>query len=61
MADIFEVPQPGNDLLEKADLLRLASINISQTENHRRIKALNFMADYLEKNTEEILDSNIED
>jgi len=26
MADIFEVPQPGNDLLEKADLVRLASI-----------------------------------
>ncbi len=58
MANIFEVPQPGNDLLEKADHVRLASIKISQTENQDRIKALNFMADYLEKNTKEILDAN---
>ncbi len=61
MANIFEVPQPGNDLLEKADLVRLASIKISQTENHNRIKALNFMADYLEDNTKEILEANSED
>ena len=33
MASIFEVPQPGFDLLEKADKVRLASIKISQTEN----------------------------
>jgi len=58
MANIFEVPQPGNDLLEKADKVRLASIKISQTENQNRIKALNFMADYLEKNSEEILEAN---
>jgi len=58
MANIFEVPQPGNDLLEKADKVRLASIKISQTENQNRIKALNFMADYLEKNSKEILDAN---
>ncbi len=61
MANIFEVPQPGNDLLEKADKVRLASIKISQTENQNRIKALNFMADYLEKNTNEILEANSED
>ncbi len=61
MDNIFEVPQPGNDLLEKADKVRLASIKISQTENQNRIKALNFMADYLEKNTKEILDANNED
>jgi len=61
MANIFEVPQPGNDLLEKADQVRLASIKISQTENQKRIKALNFMADNLEKNTEEILEANNED
>ena len=54
MANIYEVPQPGNDLLEKADQVRLASIQISQTENQNRIKALNLMADYLEKNTKEI-------
>jgi len=58
MANIFEVPQPGNDLLQKADQVRLASIKISQTENQSRIKALNFMADYLEKNTKEILEAN---
>ena len=61
MANIFEVPQPGKDLLEKADQVRLASIKISQTENQNRIKALNFMANYLEKNTREILDANNED
>ena len=58
MANIFEVPQPDNDLLEKADKVRLASIKISQTENQNRIKALNFMADYLEKNSKEILEAN---
>jgi len=58
MANIFEVPQPDNDLLEKADKLRLASIKISQTDNQNRIKALNFMADYLEKNSKEILEAN---
>ncbi len=58
MANIFEVPQPGKDLLEKADKVRLASIKISQTENKNRIKALNFMADYLEKNSKEILEAN---
>ncbi|WP_288246850.1 glutamate-5-semialdehyde dehydrogenase [uncultured Prochlorococcus sp.] len=61
MANIFEVPKPGNDLLEKADKVRLASIKISQTENQYRIKALNFMADYLEKNSKEILEANNED
>jgi len=58
MANIFEVPQPGNDLLEKAQKVRFASIKISQTENQNRIKALNFMADYLEKNSKEILEAN---
>ena len=58
MANIFEVPQPGNDLIGKAEKVRLASIKISQTENQNRIKALNFMADYLEKNSKEILDAN---
>jgi len=61
MANIFEVPQPDNDLLEKAEKVRLASIKISQTENQNRIKALNCMADYLEKNTKEILEANNED
>jgi len=61
MANIFEVPQPDNNLLEKAEKIRLASIKISQTENQNRIKALNFMADYLEKNSKEILDANNSD
>jgi len=61
MANIFEVPKPGNDLLEKAEKVRLASIKISQAENQNRIKALNFMADYLEKNSKEILEANNED
>ena len=61
MANIFEVTQPSNDLLEKANQVRLASTKISQTENQNRIKTLNFMADYLEKNTKEILEANNED
>jgi len=61
MANIFEVPQPGNDLLQKAHQVRLASIKISQTDNQNRIKALHFMADYLEKNTQEILEANSKD
>jgi len=61
MDNIFEVPQPGNDLLEKADKVRLASMKISQIENQNRIKALNFMADYLEKKSKEILEANSED
>jgi len=58
MANIFEVPQPGIDLLEKADKVRLASIKKSQTEIQYRIRALNFMADYLEKNSKKILEAN---
>ncbi len=61
MADIFEVPQPSNDLLEKADRIRFASKIISQAENKIRIKALNLMADYLEKNSKKILEANYED
>jgi len=61
MANIFEVPKPENDLLEKANKVCLASIEISQTENQNRIKALNLMADYLEKNSKEILEANSAD
>ena len=61
MDDIFEVPQPSNDLLEKAQQIRSASIKISNTENQHRIKALNFMADYLERNSKEILEANNQD
>ncbi len=61
MTDIFEVPTPDNELLEKAKQLRLASIKTSQTNNLDRIRALNLMADYLEKNSKEIIEANIED
>ena len=61
MTEIFEVPVPDNELLDKADKLRLASIKTSQTNNNERIKALNLMADYLEKDSKEILEANIED
>ena len=61
MTDIFEVPTPDNELLEKAKQLRLASIKTSQTNNDDRIRALNLMADYLEKNSKEIIEANIED
>ena len=40
MTNIFEVPQPDKDLLEKAYQVRLASVNISQARNKIRIKAL---------------------
>ena len=58
MPDIFEVPIPDNKLLETADQLRLASIKTSQTNNNDRIRALNLMADYLEKNSKEIIEAN---
>ena len=58
MTDIFEVPIPDNNLLDKAEQLRLASIKTSQTNNNERIRALNLMADSLEKNSKEIIDSN---
>ena len=61
MTDIFEVPFPDNDLLDKAEQLRIASIKISQTNNNERIRALNLMADSLEKNSKEIIEANIED
>jgi len=61
MNNIFEVPQPSSDLLKKADQVRLASATMSQAKNQIRIKALNLMADYLEKNSKEILDANHED
>ena len=44
MANIFEVPQPDNHHQEKADQVRMASIQIRQTENQNRIKALNSIA-----------------
>ena len=61
MTDIFELPIPNKDLLDKAEQLRISSIKTSQTNNIDRIRALHLMADYLEKNSEEILEANIED
>ena len=61
MTDIFEVPLPDTDLLDKAEQLRQASIKTSQTNNDDRIKALNLMADSLEKNSKEIIEANILD
>ena len=42
MTDIFEVPTPDNELLEKAKQLRLASIKTSQTNNDDRISAVSY-------------------
>ena len=61
MTDRFEVPIPDNDLLEKAEQIRLASIKASQTNNDDRIIALNLMADCLEKNSNQIIEANIKD
>ena len=61
MTDIFEVPLPDADLLVKAEKLRIASIKTSQTNNDDRIRALNLMADSLERNSKEIIEANIED
>jgi len=61
MTNIFEVNLPDNNLLEKAEQLRLASIKISQSKNIDRIRALHLMADYLERNSQEIIEANIED
>ena len=58
---MFEVPIADNELLEKAAQVRQAAISTSQTDNKDRIKALHLMADYLEKNSEVILDANNKD
>ena len=61
MTDIFEVPEPEKELLERAQQVYFSSIKVSQSEDEIRIKALNLMADYLEKNSEKILDANYQD
>ena len=61
MNEIFDVPIPGKDLLEKAKKVRFAAIKISQKINNDRVKALNSMADYLEKHSKKILEANNED
>ena len=61
MADIFEVPIPDVNLKEKAKQVRIASIKISQSSNNNRIKALQLMAEYLQKNSNEIIEANKED
>ena len=61
MADIFEVPIPDLNLKEKAKQVRIASIKISQSSNNNRIKALQLMAEYLQKNSNEIIEANKED
>ena len=61
MSYIFEVPNANNDLLEKASQVRLASIKASQTNNKARVKALNSMADNLDKKSREIIEANNED
>ena len=61
MSNIFEVPIPDEDLLEKARKVRLASIKISQKINKDRVDALTSMADHLEKYSKDIIDANNED
>ena len=59
MSKIFQVPQPDKDLLEKTQKVSQASIKISQSDNDDRIKAINLMADYLNKHSNKILEANI--
>ena len=40
MTEIFEVPIPNNDLLNKAEQLRLASIKTSQANNNDHLPYL---------------------
>ena len=61
MSDIFHLPQAKKDLIAKAQKVHNASSETSQAKNIERIKALNLMADYLEKNAMNILKSNSED
>ena len=51
MVDIFEIPIPGEELLLKADQIKLSSTKLSQTDNNVRVRAINMMADFLEKNS----------
>ena len=61
MVDIFEIPIPGEELLLKADQIKLSSTKLSQTDNNVRVRAINMMADFLEKNSKKIIDANSAD
>ena len=61
MVDIFEIPIPDEELLLKADQIKLSSTKLSQTDNNVRVRAINMMADFLEKNSKKIIDANSAD
>ena len=61
MVDIFEIPIPDEELLLKADQIKLSSTKLSQTDNDVRVRAINMMADFLEKNSKKIIDANSAD
>ena len=58
MADTFDIPLPDKDLKRKAFNVRQSSIKLCRASDEERKNALNLMADYLIKKSEEILEAN---
>ncbi len=61
MGNTFNIELPDKDLREKASNVRNASNKISQASDEARKNALECMADALIKNSDEILEANIND
>ena len=55
------VPEPSADLLQRAGAVRLAAVDLGQTDNHQRAQALQAMADALAERAEAIVAANRED
>ena len=55
------VPEPSAELLQRAGAVRLAAVDLGQTDDHQRAQALQSMADALGERAEEIVAANRED
>ena len=61
MNNDFFVPEPSVELTEKAQKVRAAACDLGQRSNEQRQNALHSIADSLHKNSNEIIQANIED
>ena len=61
MSNNFVVPEPSNELIQRAEQVREAASDLGQRSNKQRQSALMSMADSLEVHSSEIIQANIED
>ena len=55
------VPEPSAELLQRAGAVRLAAVELGQTDNQQRACALQAMADALAERADAIVAANRED